>query len=171
MEKMEIPKKEIIIFTDGGCLGNPGPGGWGAVLSYGNYRKELSGGFRLTTNNRMELTAAIEALKALKMPCNVTLYSDSKYLVDAVNLHWIDSWQKKNWIRKQGPVLNPDLWQELLELLKIHDVKFVWVKGHADNPGNERCDELAKQAASQPNLPIDKNYEQVAENNSLLQQQ
>ena len=158
---MKDSKKEIIIYTDGGSLGNPGPGGWGAVLIYGSYRREISGGYRLTTNNRMELTAAIEALKALKMPCKVTLYSDSKYLVDAVTLGWVYGWQKKNWKRKGGKALNPDLWQELLKLLKIHDVSFKWVKGHADNPENERCDELAKAAAAMPGLPADKGYEQT----------
>ncbi len=158
---MQERKKEIVIYTDGGSLGNPGPGGWGAVLIYGTCRKEISGGYRLTTNNRMELTAAIEALKALKMPCKVTLYSDSKYLVDAVSLGWVYGWQKKNWKRKGGKALNPDLWQELLNLLKIHNVSFKWVKGHADNPENERCDELAKAAASMPELPADKGYEQT----------
>lgn len=158
---MKNGKKEIVIYTDGGSLGNPGPGGWGAVLIYGDYRKELSGGFRLTTNNRMELTAAIEALKALKMPCKVMLYSDSKYLVDAVTLGWVYGWQKKNWKKKDGNALNPDLWQELLTLLKIHDVSFKWVKGHADNPGNELCDKLAKEAAAKPDLPADEYYELI----------
>ena len=136
--------KEIEIYTDGACRGNPGPGGWGAILVYGDKKKELSGGEKETTNNRMELTAAIEALSALKEPCKVTLTSDSQYLVNGINNGWAVSWRKNGWKKSdRSPALNPDLWQNLLELLEIHTVTFVWVKGHAGHPYNERCDELA----------------------------
>lgn len=136
--------RTVELFTDGACSGNPGPGGWGAILRYGERKKELSGGERDTTNNRMELTAAIEGLAALKEPCKVVLTSDSKYLVDAVTKGWLEGWQKKGWRRgKNEPVLNVDLWQRLLPLLEKHDVRFVWVKGHAGHPENERCDALA----------------------------
>lgn len=135
--------KEVSIYTDGACSGNPGPGGWGAILMYGGQKKELSGGQAQTTNNRMELTGVITALRALKEPCAVTLYSDSKYVTDAINQGWVYAWMKKGWRRKDGPVKNPDLWQELMDLLSVHQVQFVWVKGHAENPFNNRCDELA----------------------------
>lgn len=136
--------KSVEIFTDGACSGNPGPGGWGAVLRYGGKEKELCEGAKSTTNNRMELTAAIEALKALKEPCKVTLTSDSKYLTDAVNLGWLSAWQK-NGFKTAGkkPVKNPELWNELSALLKMHEVTFIWVKGHAGHPENERCDKMA----------------------------
>lgn len=134
----------VSIYTDGACSGNPGPGGWGAVLVCGNNEKELCGGEPDTTNNRMELTAVIQALTALKRPCEVTLTTDSKYIVDAVNLGWAKKWQKNNWMRTpKDKAKNPDLWQALLELLEIHNVKFIWVKGHAGHKYNERCDELA----------------------------
>ena len=137
-------KKHVALFTDGACSGNPGPGGWGAVLRFGNAEKELSGGEPETTNNRMELTAAIQGLSALKEPCRVTLTSDSKYLVDAVTKGWVYGWKKKGWKRTgNAPVLNVDLWEELLRLLGRHDVEFIWVKGHAGHPENERCDRLA----------------------------
>jgi ribonuclease HI len=136
--------KKVEIYTDGACRGNPGKGGWGAILKYGDRIKEISGGERETTNNRMELTAAIEALKLLKEPCQVTLTSDSKYLIDAIQKKWIDSWQKKGWKKAdKSPVLNVDLWQALLEQLSKHDVEFVWVHGHAGHEYNERCDVLA----------------------------
>ncbi len=135
--------KEVSLYTDGACRGNPGPGGWGAILVYGKYEKELSGGEALTTNNRMELMAAISGLKALKEPCSVTLYSDSKYLVDAFTQGWIFSWREAGWRRGKEKLKNPDLWQELYELTKIHEVKFVWVKGHNGHDYNERCDTLA----------------------------
>ncbi len=139
-----MTKKSVEIYTDGACRGNPGVGGWGAVLVYGGREKELSGGEKLTTNNRMELTAAIEALSALKQPCRVTLTTDSKYLCDSVNLGWASSWRKKGWRKGDGkPALNPDLWETLLGLLEVHDVTFVWVKGHDGHPYNERCDALA----------------------------
>lgn len=135
--------KQVKIYTDGACSGNPGPGGWGVILMYGDRKKELSGGEASTTNNRMELMAVISALEALKEPCKVELYTDSKYVADAINLHWLESWIKRGWKRKDGPVKNPDLWQRLIPLIERHIVKFIWVKGHADNPYNNRCDELA----------------------------
>ena len=136
--------KHIDIYTDGACRGNPGKGGWGAVLVFDGHEKELSGGEPLTTNNRMELTSAIAALSALKYPCEVTLTSDSKYLTDAINKGWLDSWQARGWRKAdKSEVLNVDLWQQLLPLLKMHKVTFIWVKGHAGHPYNERCDELA----------------------------
>ena len=136
--------KKIQIFTDGACSGNPGPGGWGAVLRYNGVEKELSGGEKETTNNRMELTAVISALKALKEPCEVTLTTDSKYVCDSVVRGWVYSWQKNNWRKSdKKPALNVDLWEQLLELLEKHYVTFNWVKGHAGHPENERCDKLA----------------------------
>ena len=136
--------KHVYIYTDGACRGNPGKGGWGAVLVFDGHEKELSGGEPLTTNNRMELTSAIAALSALKYPCEVTLTSDSKYLTDAINKGWLNSWQARGWRKAdKSEVLNVDLWQQLLPLLKMHKVTFIWVKGHAGHPYNERCDELA----------------------------
>lgn len=140
----EVAVKDVTIYTDGACLGNPGPGGWGAILVYGEHKKELSGGSAQTTNNRMELTAAIEALSALKEPCRVQLFSDSKYLVDAVEKRWVYGWRADGWRRKdKSPALNADLWERLLQLFDIHDVTLYWVRGHAGHPFNERCDELA----------------------------
>ncbi|MBQ7895492.1 MAG: ribonuclease HI [Oscillospiraceae bacterium] len=137
-------KKTVIIYTDGACSGNPGPGGWGAILSYNGVEKELSGGERQTTNNRMELTGVISALQALKEPCIVELYSDSKYVVDALEKGWAVSWRKKGWIKSdKKPALNTDLWETLLNLCEVHEVKCHWVKGHAENPYNNRCDALA----------------------------
>ena len=133
----------VDIYTDGACSGNPGPGGWAAILKAGAVEKEISGGEELTTNNRMELTAAIEALKALKKPCDVTLYSDSRYLVDSLTKGWVYSWRQKNWKKQGKPVPNTDLWLSLLDLMSVHSIKFIWVKGHASNPYNNRCDELA----------------------------
>ena len=136
--------KKIEIFTDGACSGNPGPGGWGAVLRYNGVEKELSGGEKETTNNRMELTAVIAALKALKEPCEVILTTDSKYVCDSVINGWVYSWQKNNWRKSdKKPALNVDLWEQLLELLEKHKVTFNWVKGHAGHLENERCDKLA----------------------------
>ena len=153
--------KTVTIFTDGACSGNPGPGGFGAVIIYGEKRCEISDGFKLTTNNRMEILAVIEALKVLRQPCIVNLYSDSKYVVDAIQKGWLQKWQKNNWLRgKSQPVSNIDLWQNLLPLLQIHNVNFIWVKGHNDNQENERCDALARSAISSPNLKIDFNYSQ-----------
>lgn len=134
----------VEIFTDGACSGNPGPGGWGAVLRYGDKEKELCGGEKNTTNNRMELTAVIKSLSALKEPCQVKLTTDSKYVVDSINLGWARSWQKNGWRKAdKKPALNSELWEQLLSLLDIHTVEFVWVKGHAGHPENERCDMLA----------------------------
>lgn len=142
--------KHVDIYTDGACRGNPGRGGWGAVLVYRGQEKELSGGENPTTNNRMELTAAICALKALREPCEVTLTSDSKYLTDAVTLGWASSWRERGWKKAdRSPALNSDLWEELLHLLEIHKVTFVWVKGHDGHPYNERCDRLATAYADQ----------------------
>ncbi len=136
--------KKVDIYTDGACRGNPGKGGWGAILVYGDKKKELCGGEKETTNNRMELTAAIEALSALKEPCEVTMTSDSQYLINGITKGWAVSWREKGWKKAdKSPALNPDLWQKLLDLLEIHKVEFVWVKGHAGHPFNERCDELA----------------------------
>lgn len=137
-------KKRVEIFTDGACSGNPGPGGYGAILRYGEHIKELSGGEEQTTNNRMELTAVITALEALKEPCLVILTTDSKYVVDGIEKGWAKSWRENGWKKKdKKPALNPDLWGRLLDLLEVHEVKFNWVKGHAGHPENERCDELA----------------------------
>ena len=137
-------KKTVSIYTDGACSGNPGPGGWGAVLRYKETEKELSGGERQTTNNRMELTGVISALQALKEPCNVELYSDSKYVIDALSKGWAVSWRKRGWIKAdKKPALNADLCEILLELTEKHKVNCHWVKGHADNAYNNRCDELA----------------------------
>ncbi len=136
--------KRVEIYTDGACRGNPGPGGWAAILVYGNKEKELLGGEPQTTNNRMELMAAIAALRALKYPCEVRLTSDSKYLTDAINQGWLDSWQRRGWRKADNsPVLNADLWEELAGLLARHKVTFVWIRGHDGHPYNERCDRLA----------------------------
>ena len=140
--------KQVTIYTDGACRNNPGPGGWAAILTYGKAQKELSGGEPETTNNRMELTAAIMGLRALTEPCEVLLYSDSKYLVDAINLGWAEKWKMNNWKKgKNEEAKNPDLWAELLELIKKHRVTFEWVKGHNGHEFNERCDTLATAAA------------------------
>ena len=135
---------QVTIYSDGACRGNPGPGGWGTIIVYGDAEKVLSGGEAGTTNNRMELRGAIEGLAALKTPCQVRLISDSQYLVSAINQGWLKNWIRCGWRRSDGsPVINPDLWRELVEQLKIHDVTFEWIKGHAGHPYNERCDELA----------------------------
>ena len=139
--------KDVIIYTDGACSGNPGPGGWGTILIYKDIKKEISGGAKNTTNNIMEMTAVIEGLKLLKEPCNVKIYSDSAYVVNAFNEKWIDGWIKKNWQNsKKEPVKNKELWLELIDLIKIHNIEFIKVKGHSDNELNNRCDELAKNA-------------------------
>ncbi len=136
--------KKVDIFTDGACSGNPGVGGWGTILVFNGKEKILKGGNIDTTNNRMELTAAIEGLEALKMPCNVNLYSDSQYLVNGMTKGWAKSWQKNGWKKAdKKPALNTDLWQKLLNLTEIHNVTFIWVKGHNNHPQNERCDQLA----------------------------
>ena len=134
----------VTIYTDGACSGNPGPGGYGAILMYGSHKKELSGGNANTTNNRMELMGVITALKALNRPCQVDLYTDSQYVVNAIEKGWARKWQANGWMRnRKDKALNSDLWQMLLDLLEVHQVTFHWVKGHAENPYNNRCDELA----------------------------
>ena len=139
--------EKVIIYTDGACSGNPGPGGWGAILMYKDNKKEISGGRKDTTNNVMELTAVIEGLKMLKFPCDVEVYSDSAYVVNAFNQKWINSWIKNNWKTSgKEPVKNKEIWQKLYELTKIHKVKFNKVKGHSDNEFNNRCDEMARNA-------------------------
>lgn len=141
--------KEVEIFTDGACKGNPGPGGWGAILRYNGSEKEISGGTPCTTNNRMELLGIIEALKLLKEPCSVKLHSDSQYVCNALTKGWARKWQSNNWMRTRSePALNADLWKELLELVDMHDVEVIWVRGHAGHPENERCDRLAVAAAN-----------------------
>ena len=136
--------KTVSIYTDGACSGKPGPGGWGAILCYQGVEKVLSGGEALTTNNRMELSGVIAALQALKEPCVVELYSDSKYVIDALDKGWAQGWRKKNWIKSdKKPALNPDLWETLLDLTARHEMHYHWVKGHADNEYNNRCDRLA----------------------------
>lgn len=144
IKRKEILMKKVSIYTDGACSGNPGPGGWGAILIYGEEKKELSGGHADTTNNRMELMGVISAMENLKIPCQVTLYTDSQYIVNAVNKGWAKKWKANGWMRsKKDAAKNPDLWERLLALLEIHDTTFVWVKGHAENQYNNRCDELA----------------------------
>ena len=136
--------KQVELYTDGACSGNPGPGGWGAILRFGNRERELSGGEPATTNNRMELTAVIKGLEALKEPCAVTVYSDSKYFADSVQKGWVYGWNRRGWKKSDGkPALYVDLWEQLLALLKVHQVSIVWIKGHAGHPENERCDRLA----------------------------
>lgn len=153
-------QRAVEIYTDGACSGNPGAGGYGVVLLYGNKRKEMSEGYRLTTNNRMEVLAVIKGLEALKEPCQVTLYSDSKYVVDAIQKGWVTKWKANGWYRnKKERASNVDLWERLLVQLERHQVTFQWVKGHADNPGNERCDELARGAIAAGNLLEDENYQ------------
>jgi len=152
--------KHVTLYTDGAASGNPGPGGYGVILEFQGKRKELSGGYRRTTNNRMELLAAIVGLEALKERCEVTLYTDSAYLVNAINEGWAQRWRAHGWMRnKNEPALNPDLWERLLRLCEQHEVHFVWVKGHAGHPENERCDQLAQEAARGIHLPADTAYE------------
>ena len=136
--------KTVTLYTDGACSGNPGPGGWGAILEFNGHEKELSGGESSTTNNRMELTAVIEGLSALKEPCIVELYSDSKYVIDSLEKGWARGWQKRGWVKSdKTPALNPDLWEKLLSLADLHQIRCHWVKGHAENEKNNRCDQLA----------------------------
>ena len=149
----------VTIHTDGACLGNPGPGGYGVILDYAGRRKELSSGYALTTNNRMELLAAIIGLEELNRPCDVTLHSDSRYLVDAIEKGWAARWRRNGWMRnKREAAVNPDLWERLLNLLERHNVEFRWVRGHSGEPNNERCDALASAAARQGGLPVDPGY-------------
>ncbi len=147
-------KPEVIIYTDGAAKGNPGPGGYGVLMISGKHKKEISEGFQLTTNNRMELLAVIIGLEALKTSCSVTIYSDSKYVVDAIEKKWVFAWLKKDFKDKK----NPDLWQRFLKIYPKHDLKFIWIKGHANNPGNERCDQLAVEAAIGKKLKKDIGY-------------
>ena len=136
--------KTVDIYTDGACSGNPGPGGWGAILMYGEHKKELSGGEAHTTNNRMELLAVISALELLKEPCRINLYSDSQYIINAMTKGWAEKWRSNGWMRnKKEAASNPDLWERLMKLCEEHDVNFIWVKGHAQNKYNNRCDEMA----------------------------
>lgn len=145
----DTTRTKVIIYTDGACSGNPGPGGWGTILMASGAKKEMSGGEPLTTNNRMELMAVIEGLSALKRPCDVDIYSDSAYVVNAFNQHWITNWQRNGWRNSaKAEVANVDLWKRLLELTTVHNVNFIKVKGHADNEFNNRCDRLAVEAAS-----------------------
>jgi ribonuclease HI len=153
---------EVVIYTDGSARGNPGPGGYGAVILEGEKRTELAGGFRKTTNNRMELLACIKALEALPAPATVVLHSDSAYVVNGITRGWAESWRRNGWRKSGGaPALNPDLWERLLTLCREHTVRFIWVRGHAGNPGNERCDQLATQAAMGGGLPPDTAYEEA----------
>ena len=155
--------QRVTIHTDGACSGNPGPGGYGVVLRMGANRKELSGGFRLTTNNRMELLAVIEGLSALRGSRAAAVYTDSKYVADAVNKGWARRWRANGWRRgKTDKAVNPDLWARLLDLLDVHDVEFIWVRGHAGDPGNERADALAVAASQSPDLAVDGEYENLA---------
>lgn len=151
--------KIVTIYTDGSCLGNPGPGGWAAILRYNGTAKELGGGFGLTTNNRMEILAAIMGLEALKRPCKVELFSDSQYLCNAIEKKWLESWRKRGWKKAdKKPVLNKDLWERLIPLLERHEVRLNWVRGHSGHAQNEEVDVLAREWASRPNLPEDKGY-------------
>jgi ribonuclease HI len=155
--------KRVILYTDGGCINNPGPGGYGVVMLYNSHRKELSAGFRRTTNNRMEILAAIAGLESLKEPCSVTIYSDSQYLVNAIEKGWASRWRAHGWMRnKQERAINPDLWERLLDLCQIHTVQFEWLRGHAGQSENERCDELATAAARGSDLAVDEGYEMAS---------
>jgi ribonuclease HI len=152
--------KSVSIYTDGACIGNPGPGGYGIILVHGQHQKQLSGGYRFTTNNRMELIAAIRGLDALKEPCQVQLFSDSQYLVESMEKGWAKRWKANNWYRnKKEQAENIDLWEEILNLCNKHTVKFVWIRGHNGHAENEHCDKLASGAARLPDLPKDDGYE------------
>jgi len=152
---------EVLLFTDGASLGNPGPGGWAAILRWGEHEKELSAGFLCTTNNRMELMAVIEGLQALTRPCSVQVFTDSRYVHDAIHHGWLKAWQQNGWkTAAKKPVKNQDLWQRLIPLLQSHHVHFVWIRGHAGHRENERCDALAKKAASGTPLPPDPGMEE-----------
>ncbi|MCU0425427.1 MAG: ribonuclease HI [Candidatus Kapabacteria bacterium] len=153
-------KSTVIIYSDGACSGNPGPGGFGTILLAGQHRKELSAGYRKTTNNRMELLGAISGLEALTRPCAVRLHTDSAYIVNAINKGWARRWREQGWMRnKKDAAENPDLWERLLALLETHEVEFIWVRGHAGNVENERADTIAVAASQAPNLLVDEEYE------------
>ncbi|MBI9046580.1 MAG: ribonuclease HI [Anaerolineaceae bacterium] len=155
-----VKDDQVVIFTDGGAIGNPGPGGYGVVILSGENRKELSGGYRLTTNNRMEMMAVIEGLKTLKGHQNILIYSDSRYVVDSINKGWAKGWRAKGWKKKsKGKALNIDLWKQLLDLIEGHDITLQWVRGHSGNRENERCDRLSGQNARRKDLPVDSGYE------------
>jgi ribonuclease HI len=159
-ESSDTSLRHITIHTDGSCLGNPGPGGYAAILDYQGRERELSGGYRRTTNNRMEILAVIAGLEALTEPCAVTVYSDSRYVVDAIEKGWARKWKANGWMRnKRDQAINPDLWDRLLKSLGKHDVEFKWVRGHAGNPGNVRADRLAVSAAKGKELPRDEGFE------------
>ncbi|RCK72780.1 MAG: Ribonuclease HI [Anaerolineae bacterium] len=152
-------RREVTVYVDGACSGNPGAGGYAAIIECDGKRKELTGGYRLTTNSRMEIMAVIQALFALKMPCQVTVYSDSQYLVKAIEDGWLEKWQKNGWRKRdRQAVQNVDLWQRLIPLLKQHEVSFVWIAGHNGDAKNERCNDLAQKACREPNLPPDEGY-------------
>ena len=155
------PLKQVVVYTDGACSGNPGPGGYAAILQYSEHRRELSGGFRRTTNNRMELMAAIKALEALKQPCSVVLFTDSQYLVNGISKGWARSWAAKGWRRQGRVVPNWELWRTLLALCERHRVQMRWVEGHAGHRENEQCDQLAVCAAALGGLPVDEGYERA----------
>ena len=160
---MTNDERIVRALSDGAAVGNPGPGGYGVVLKYRDAVKELSGGYRHTTNNRMELLGAIVALEALKWPCQVVLTTDSRYVIDGISKGWAERWRANGWRRgKRGMALNPDLWERLLEMVALHDVTFQWVKGHSGHADNERCDDSANQAARESNLPADEEYEKVS---------
>jgi len=149
-------KKAVTLYTDGACTGNPGPGGYGVILQFGKHRRELSGGYAHTTNNRMEMMAVIAGLQALKEPCRVRVVTDSEYVVNAMEKGWARSWKARGWRRRTGePALNADLWERILDLCQEHQVSFQWVRGHAGHAENERCDRLAVEAAARPDLPRD----------------
>jgi ribonuclease HI len=157
-------RKRVQIYTDGSCLGNPGPGGWAALLRFGAHSRELSGGFAGTTNNRMEVLAVVEALSALKESCVIELYTDSQYVRNAVEKKWLANWLRNDWINSaKKPVKNRDLWERLLPLLTRHQVRFIWVRGHAGHPENERCDELARNEAQKSGQPEDIGFLDAAE--------
>ena len=159
---MQTPDPTVLAFTDGSALGNPGPGGYGVVLKYREATNELSGGYRYTTNNRMELLGAIVALETLKRRCRVILATDSRYVVDGISEGWAERWRSNGWRRgKRGKALNPDLWARLLDTVSRHDVTFEWVRGHAGHPENERCDRLANEAARSNDLMADEEYERT----------
>lgn len=151
--------KEVVLYTDGACVGNPGPGGYGAVLLYGEKRREIAGGFRRTTNNRMEIMAVIAGLEALRYPCAVTVFTDSRYVANSITRRWAVRWRAASWLRDSKPVPNADLWDRLLCLCEQHTVTFEWVKGHAGTEENERCDRLSVGAARASGLPVDTGYE------------
>ena len=157
--------KNVVIYADGACLGNPGPGGFGLVLIYGATQREWAKGFRLTTNNRMEILGCLTGLQMLKEPCQVTIYSDSRYVVDTMTKSWAVNWRRNSWQRKEAgrwkPAVNSDLWAPMLEMCEMHRVVFNWVRGHAGNAGNERCDELARTAAMSSQLAVDLGYEEL----------